>query len=90
MAREEESRAFIVAIALGVRRWSDPRHCFGLSSAVVLCGLGGALRGGGGGRAARIVGSWTSGRGFESHRAGLESSVIARGGKVPGHALVHT
>ena len=34
--------AVIVAIALGVHRWSHPRHCFGLSSwssVVMVCGL---------------------------------------------------
>ena len=43
---------------------------------------------GGGGRAARVMGPWILGRGFESHCGGLESGVTARGGKVPGQALV--
>ena len=30
---------------------------------------------------------WIPGRGFESHRGGLESGVTARGGQVPGQTL---
>ena len=43
---------------------------------------------GGGDRAARVVGPWTSGHGFETHRGGLESGVTARGGEVSDKALV--
>ena len=78
----------IVAIYLlkEERESSDRGHCFW--SVIVVCGL--------------WWGSswwwwWSSsqdpklrilGRGFESHRGGLESGVTARGGKVPGQALV--
>ena len=57
-------------------------------------GLGHGLRSfavaprGGGDQAARVVGPWTSGCGFETHRVVLESGLTARGREVPVKALI--